>query len=703
VFYPWAVPLAAATADLLICTAVVSKVRHDRTCRAFAVMTVSIVLWNLGLFSLDFFPDAERAELWSRIFRVGMCFAPPASFHMALLGMQFDDRRWWKLLGLGYAVAAFLAGANLLGLLVTGVTRHTWGWYPDPTPLYRVFAATIVIFPSIAGWMLWERYRRPLSARQRVQAKLLMLSYAVQGPLLWTNLLSVYGYSIYPLGSLGNVFWVGVFAYTMARHRLMDLDYLVRKVLSFVLASAPVLVPGGLAISLLTETVGSEAPLVLPAAAVGLALISILLVPTLQEGLESRLHRALFPERYGSRQRLRELGKELVHILEPGELVKRLGDELVDILDVERCDVLRPDERSRLLIPSYPSLDKSLPLGEDATRWLEAVAEPVLVSELEAVQSPAAEIFRQRRWEAGIPLRINERSLGFVALGPNKDLRMFSAEDMKLLAAVSAGASVALDNARLSRQLRRSETILERANRLSSIGQLAAGIAHEIRNPLVAVKTFLDLFPERLDDREFLLRFRELSLTELGRVTHLIQDLLSFGKSTKSERRVVALAETLEPVVRLMETSARKRHVEVRFFFEPNLPPVLADPDQLKQIVINLILNAIEVSPPQLQVRLVVRASREFAGPGKSVTIEVHDKGPGIPKEHQEDIFLPFFTTKESGTGLGLALVHQMILEHGGEITVDSELGRGTTFRVVLPATGPVVTTGSVPLAATGT
>src|SRR2546427_3883554 len=141
-------------------------------------------------------------------------------------------------------------------------------------------------------------------------------------------------------------------------------------------------------------------------------------------------------------------------------------------------------------------------MAEGLVHVLERLREPILPGELEAIDAADAALFRARAWEVAIPLRLNDRLTGFIALGRNRDFRIFSSEDLQLLTAVAAGASVALENVSLSRQLRRSEVFLERANRLSSLGLLAAGIAHEIRNPLVAVKTFLDLLPQRLDDRE---------------------------------------------------------------------------------------------------------------------------------------------------------------------------------------------------------
>jgi len=322
---------------------------------------------------------------------------------------------------------------------------------------------------------------------------------------------------------------------------------------------------------------------------------------------------------------------------------------------------------------------------------LEGLTTPILTTELSS--RVLIDAFRTRRWEVGIPLHINQRLTGFVGVGRKRDFRIYSGEDLQLLASVAAGASVALENAHLSRQLRNSEAVLERANRLSSLGMLAAGIAHEIRNPLVAVKTFLDLLPQRSGDQEFMTNFRDLSLNELRRVTDLITDLLALGKSAATERRSVELAPIVEPIARLMDSTARKRGVEIVSSIQPNLPTVRADPDQVKQIVLNLVLNAIEASPPNARVTVGVRTPR--TGHDR-VIIEVRDEGAGIPPDKLKTIFHPFFTTKEKGTGLGLALVHQMVVEHGGEIVVESEPGRGSVFRVTLP-------TESVALAQTGT
>jgi len=681
--YHCLVPLTAALANLFICALVGRQGLRDGLHRAFAIMALAIASWNLAIFSLYYFEDPVAAEWWSRVFRVGICLAPATILHFALALSESRGRAWGGLLGVGYAVAGVLVIANLRGLLVSGLTPHTWGWYVEAAPLYGLLTASILISLALWAERVWRCYRRPASPRQRVQAKFWLLGGLIQIPFALTNLLPMYGVNAYPLGSVGNALFTGIVAYAIVRHRLMDVDYVVRKGVSLVLALAVVLVPGGVGLAALERalSIGTEGSLLLVYAALALALVAVVLVPTLQEAIETRVHRALFPNLYDYRRRLRELAAGLAHILDQEELARRLGSTLMDILDIEPCQVFLRDEQTRQLVLAHPPPEPTTaPLPDSVTAALDALSEPMLRAEIEAAHPAAAGLVGAQGWEVVVPLRISDRLIGLVCLGANKNFRIFSAEDLQLLAAVASAATVALDNARLSHRLRRSEAVLERANRLSSLGTLAGGIAHEIRNPLVAVKTFLDLLPERLHDAAFVANFRTLSLSELQRVTKLISDLLSLGKSPTAGRSLVAVGETLEPVMRLMESTSRKRGVELIEVFAPDLPTIWADADQLKQIALNLLLNAIEMSPPGGKVRLEIGVAEE------TVVLEVHDEGPGIPRSQLENIFLPFYTTKDTGTGLGLAMVHQMVVEHGGEISVDSTPGRGTVFRVTFPA-----------------
>jgi two-component system NtrC family sensor kinase len=643
-------------------------------------MVLSVASWNLGVFSLYYFIDPVRAEFWNRIFRTGICLAPATIFHFAIALSDSRSAFWQGLLAFAYLSGSILAIANLRGYLVRGLSPHPWGWYVEPTPLYSGLTLLLAVF-----FVLWiERvlcaYRRPSTPRQRLQAKFWLLGGLVQILFASTNLLAVYGWRIYPLGNLGSIFWVAIIAYAIVRHRLMDLDYVVRKLVSASVANAVILLPGGVGLMILARNLGARDPVLVAFAGVGLSLLAAFMIPTIQQALETRLQRALYARRYNTHMQLRELARQLVHILDQQALVRAIGEGLTEILELEQCLIFVRDEHVTDFVLAYPEHASAETMPPVVRRAMSQLPGAILLSELESLDPASAAVFRQRGWEVGIPLRINEDFVGIVMLGQKRIFRIFTRDDLQLLDTVAAAASAALENARLSLRLHRSSAELERASRLSSIGLLAAGLAHEIRNPLVAVKTFLDLLPQRLDDREFLTNFRELSQSELRRVMNLLTDLLTLGKSTTVEYRSLELVPTLEPVLRLMESTARKHGVTLVVRAGGALPPVWADADRLKQILLNLVLNAIDASPQGSEVTVEMRSVRQ------GVLIEVTDRGPGIPADHLENIFNPFFTTKETGTGLGLALVHQMVVEHGGQISVDSTPGRGSVFRVTLPA-----------------
>ncbi|WPD19329.1 ATP-binding protein [Thermaerobacter composti] len=243
-----------------------------------------------------------------------------------------------------------------------------------------------------------------------------------------------------------------------------------------------------------------------------------------------------------------------------------------------------------------------------------------------------------------------------------------------------AGAIVLLRDVTQEREL---EMRARRSERLAAVGQLAAGAAHEIRNPLTAIKGFMQLIGRRVEGE--LAGYIDIVLQEIERIEGIVNDLLLLARPPKPRLRPVdvgALLRRLVDMVRMDEV-ARGCSVELRVV-EP-LPPVTADEAQLRQVFLNLMRNGLDAMPGGGVLRL--RASHDPAA--GTVLVEVEDRGTGMPPEHLNRIFDPFFSTKEGGTGLGLAVSYGIVRNHGGHIDVDSEVGRGTRMRVVLPVAGP--------------
>ena len=242
------------------------------------------------------------------------------------------------------------------------------------------------------------------------------------------------------------------------------------------------------------------------------------------------------------------------------------------------------------------------------------------------------------------------------------------------------------------RELKQSQDTLRRADRLSSLGLLTAGLAHEIRNPLVAIRTFTQLLPERYDDPEFREGFQGLALKEVDRICGLITDLLSFARPSKPNVAPENVSDVVDNIARILESQAKEKGIIIARQFSANLPRVWIDREQMKQVFMNLILNAIQAMKGPGTITLISRAvSKNGTQPaGEYVQIEIRDTGVGIPEANLQHIFDPFFTSKDEGSGLGLAVSHQIIQEHGGFVTVQSRIGAGTSFFVHVPVDKPM-------------
>jgi signal transduction histidine kinase len=251
--------------------------------------------------------------------------------------------------------------------------------------------------------------------------------------------------------------------------------------------------------------------------------------------------------------------------------------------------------------------------------------------------------------------------------------------DRALAERTAEAAGRLLDQARIDTELVHARELLARADRLSALGMLAASLAHEIRNPLVSVRTFIQLLPERLADEEFRTTFRDLALGEVERIATLLSDLLAFSRPTPAQLEPTDLNELVRQLLRLLEPEARRDDVEVGFSADPTLPAVVVDDARLKQVLLNVILNAIQACPARGRVEIATRHQGEWC------VVAVSDTGPGIADDHLTRIFDPFFSTKQAGSGLGLFIAQQIVTQHGGSIHAAARPEGGALFSIHLP------------------
>ncbi|MEW6297709.1 MAG: ATP-binding protein [Thermodesulfobacteriota bacterium] len=692
-FY-WLPPFLAAILDLILGVFVLWHAPRKRLNQIFALFALSLTSWNFDIAALYFFTDYELALYWSAAFRYGMLLIPPVAYHLAL---ELTGRKTLTtriLLAVGYATAFALCVGNAQGILVQRLERFAWGYYPIGEPLYKFHALSDVVYFTAAIYRVARGFRKSESARQRQQLKLVLFGFAVAGTAGLTNLLPTYGINFFPLGNLGNVFLCGALTYAIVKHGLLDVELIITKTTATAIALLLWLVPLWLLTSSVQQQIYGTSDSRLLLFALAVFVLSGLCFPWLLRVTEAKVRRTFWGQKYDSLQALYLFQKTILHVLDKKKIVEDLRQVLTDTLQTEFVSVYLQQPRAEAYVDSQDdeaTFSPQDPFVQAVSRQPEAVVrEEVMLREEDPHAAVLATTLARRRGEVCVPLRVQNRLLGFILLGRKRNRDAFSAEDLRLLSTLGTEVAVALENARLYEELRASQVLLARSDRLAAIGTLAAGIAHEIRNPLVAVQTFVQLLPEQLDDAEFRSTFLQLANSELERISTLINDLMTFARPTPATVSEARLNDIVTQVARLFEGQARKRGVTLQISLAPNMPPLLLDPDQMKQVFMNLVLNALQATEAGGTVTLSTAVRHDPNGPD-SCEIEVYDTGAGIPAAQQEQIFDPFFTTKETGTGLGLFIVHQIISEHGGSIEVDSTVGQGTRFRIRLPLPPPQV------------
>lgn len=225
------------------------------------------------------------------------------------------------------------------------------------------------------------------------------------------------------------------------------------------------------------------------------------------------------------------------------------------------------------------------------------------------------------------------------------------------------------------------------AEKFSVIGELAAGIAHEVRNPLTAVKGFLQLLGKRFHGDDQIQQYINIMMDEISRINHIISEFLLLARPTVPIKRYANIHDVLDEILMLSEGEFWLRSVEIQRHYDMSCPVVKIDVEQIKQVFLNLVSNAVASMPERGS--LIIRTN--YSRADNMIRLYFSDTGVGIEPGKLEVIFDPFFTTKEEGTGLGLTVSYRIIENHGGRIEVDSKVGKGTTFVVSLPTEKPVL------------
>jgi signal transduction histidine kinase len=665
--------------------------------RIYALFCLSLSVWSYGYFRWLLANDASDAIFWARGLMAGAVFIPTTAFHhlIKLIGKKVSQK---FIIG-NYFFSFFLLLANLEPLIVRDVTAKAFfSFWPNPGPVFHLH---IVHFISLALWGLWiiANELRKVSGLRLNQLKLLLLAEIVGWGGGFTNYPLWYDYALPPYGNILISVYTVIFAYAMVRYRLLDIQIVFKRSVIYALLLLLLLVPCYLLVIGGQLAAFGSVNYVFSMSTLLLLIVVGFLFPKLRFRTEEALERALFMRRIDYSETFGRFSKDMVSIVDLEDLSNNLVRTVSRALEIEKSSLFLSDEvKGAFNLKASIGLDEeevkeTLLLRDDALiQRLMKEQKAVVKEEVEMVQdgtNAPQVIERMGHLEAEISLPIisKDKLIGILNLGYKEGKEIYSNEDLELLSTLANQAAIAIENARLYENLKQSQDIIRRADRLSSLGLLTAGLAHEIRNPLVAIRTFTQLLPERYNDAEFREGFQGLALKEVDRICGLINDLLSFARPSRPNVAEENVNEIIDGIGRILETEAKEKGVNIIRDFATNLPRVWIDREQMKQVFMNLILNAIQAMRDGGSIFISTRLhmNSDASRSGQFVQVEIRDTGIGIPEENLDHIFDPFFTSKDEGSGLGLSISHQIVQEHGGYVVVESKVGKGTTFFINLP------------------
>lgn len=295
------------------------------------------------------------------------------------------------------------------------------------------------------------------------------------------------------------------------------------------------------------------------------------------------------------------------------------------------------------------------------------------------------ELLEQRRISLIYPFIVMNQVRGMVCIGSKENDVPFDNNELQYLKIFLDQAGFAFENALLYQSQKERTRKMYRADRLATLGELSAGAAHEIRNPLTSIRSSIQFLKRKLNDSTDIEMANDL-ISEVDRINEIIEGMLSFAKPQPLKKENTQLKTILIQTVQLVSNTARKKEIDICLNYQAGREDIFADPSQLKQLFLNIIMNAIqaiESIPSKIEINVIFSEGKNKYTP--VYLIEFIDNGEGISNENIDKIFDPFYTTKNEGTGLGLSISYGIINQHGGDIEFFSEPGKGTKVKIRIP------------------
>jgi two-component system sensor histidine kinase HydH len=675
--------LVAAIVSFAIGGSVLLRDPRRRAHVLFATLAFNIAAWSL----ISFFAKRFEAPFfaWLALMVAVSLPATAQRFFQAFLGDEAGPPPLSRATVVGAGVLyTFLFFSRFIEPL------HTTTWFGVAFLTY-VFAG---LYLSI--FYLYRRYRATPSRVEKTR----LLYLLVGGFATVTSALLTYIPHAPSFGSVFIIVYLYFLSQNLVRYRLLDLNELLgRMVVLGTLVFILTLIYG----VLVNWVEPEEHGLFFFNSLLASATIVILIEP-LRGRVEAAINRWMFQEKYELGRRIETLRAELANVIDMRVLVPRVLSALEDSRRITHASIYLADpdgsgfelaghvgprpEAHFDAITNRAFFERLRRVGVVSLEGVEreVAARRTTTEELESLQL-MLRVLEQMNGSVVLGFSGEEQLLGMLVLRDERLREAYSTDEIELFRLVATTIGVTLQNSQVYERMKERD-------RLAALGQMAAGLAHEIRNPLGSIKGAAQFLQPSTktpasagsaalgDQREFL----NIIVEEVNRLNKIVSQFLDYARPYRGEQKPLEVAEVLKKTLQLM-AKEEASHFEITTTFAERLPPVRADAEQLLQVFLNLSLNALQAMPQggKLLISTGLRRATRRGASAAFLEIRFRDTGVGIPPGDLKNLFIPFFTTKDKGTGLGLPISQRIIENHGGTIEVRSQPGEGATFTVLLP------------------
>ncbi|MDD1777794.1 MAG: ATP-binding protein, partial [Candidatus Helarchaeota archaeon] len=642
--------------------------RSSNVNRICMLLSLSVSLWSWSILGRELSFEKSTGLFWVRLSYVGAVFIPAFFLHFVNSLLKLEKNR---LVLFSYILSLIFLVFDLTPLFIKDVgSILSFRHYGIPGVAYPFYAASFIGIIGYSHYVL-AKYLRKSEGQTRNQIRYLLLAAIIGFLGGVSTFLPNFNIEVFPFGFYLISVYVLIISYAIVKHRLMDINVVLKKGTSYVFLMLLLFIPSFLLMVFTQRIFFGEINYLFSAVIFLMLLLATKFYYVMKPKTEKAIEQLLFKDRYDYRDTLAKFSKAMVTILDLKSLSKKIIETITQTMGVEKASLFSLSEErggyyllesKNIKIASFPPV---LSKGDPLPQYLQKIKEIVIREEL-LKGATIAEIndvvntMSRLEAEVSIPLISKGQLIGMINLSYKLNKDIYSHEDIELLSTLANQTTVAIENARLYDDLKKSKSYIRRADRLASLGTLTAGLAHEIRNPLVAIKTFTQLLPERIDDDEFRNHFLSIASGEVDRISALVTELLEFARPSEPNFELEDINTILDGMILLVSTETKSKRIDIVKDYASDLSPITIDREQMKQVFLNMLLNAIEATPENGKIYVKTRSYAKPEG-DPYIQIEFTDTGCGIRQEYLEDIFTPFFTTKEKGSGLGLSISNQIV------------------------------------------